>query len=88
MPMYFPDLKSVQRLAEMMTKQPDPKKKYNGLIPKDETDLSEARYQLGLYFRLVWGDTIQAIEVEEGATKENYEEVIQRGVLKQFRGRA
>lgn len=34
MPMYYPDLKSVQTTAQQMSEQPDPEKKYKGIIPR------------------------------------------------------
>lgn len=81
MPMYYPDLASVKRDAEMMAKHSDKSKRYKGLIPQTEKDLPEARKQLGTYFRIVWKDIIQAIEIEQAATKENYDEAISRGIF-------
>ena len=72
MPMYYPDLYSVKRTAEMMSKQLDESKKYNGIIPKNEEDLPETRKQLGAYMRNVWGDEIAALEIELAVTEENY----------------
>ena len=80
MPMYYPDLKSVRSLAEDMVKHQKPENKYRGIIPKTEKDLPRARKELGLYFRKVWKDEIQAIEVEQTATKGNYDEAISRGL--------
>lgn len=76
MPMYFPDLKSVQNLAHDMLKHQEPDKKYKGLIPKTEADLPQARKDLGHYLRTVWKDEIFALEVELALTKENYNEKI------------
>ena len=72
MPMYFPDLKSVQNLAKSMSKNTGDKK-YKGICPHIEKDLSEARKQLGKYFREVWKDNIQAMEVELAVNEENYD---------------
>ena len=80
MPMYYPDLQSVKRDCERMAKQTDASKRYGGIIPKNEKDLPRARFELGRYFREVWKDTIQAIEIEQSATKENYNEAIMRGM--------
>lgn len=77
MPMYYPDLKSVQMTAQAMSEQPDPAKRYRGIVPNTEAELSQARRQLGRYFREVWGDPIAAIEVEEALTSENYHEKLQ-----------
>lgn len=79
MPMYFPDLKSVQMLATTMHKH-EGDKQYKGIYPKTEKDLPEARRQIGLYLRKVWEDKIFAIEVELGVSKENYEEKISEGL--------
>lgn len=80
MPMYYPDLKSVQQCAQQMAEQPDPTKKYKGLIPTTEKELPQARIELGQYFRRVWNDVVAALEVEEAATEENYHEVLARGL--------
>ena len=80
MPMYYPDLASVKRCAEDMAKYQKPENKYKGIIPKTEKDLPRARKELGQYFRTVWGDTIAALEVEQAATKENYNMAISRGL--------
>lgn len=79
MPMYYPDLKSIQNLATIMRKNAKGKE-YHGIIPKNEKELPVARKELGRYFREVWGDEIQAIEVEQAATKENYHEAISKGL--------
>ena len=71
--MYFPDLESVKRVANLMTRNPG-EKKYNGLVPASVEDLPQARKELGRYFREVWKDEIQALEVELAVTKEDYEE--------------
>jgi hypothetical protein len=79
MPMYYPDLKSVAQTAKLMSGH-DGDKKYTGLIPKTQAELSEARRQLAAYFRNVWRDRIAAMEVEYAATKENYDEVMRKGI--------
>lgn len=73
MPMYFPDLESVRKLAEVMATYQKSENKYKGIIPKTEKDLPEARKQLGAYFRTIWKDEIQALEVELGVSEEDYE---------------
>ncbi len=84
MPMYYPDLKSVKLEAEMMSKHTG-NKKYTGIIPHNEKELPLARKSLGEYFRKVWNDEIQAIEIEEAVTKETYDskmmETISRWLL-------
>ena len=82
MPMYYPDLKSVERLAVQMADQRDPGRKYKGIIPKTEAELPEARIALGKYMREVWNDTVFAYEIEEAATEENYHKAISTGMRK------
>ncbi len=81
MPMYFPDLKSVQRLAKDMAEQSDDNKKYRGIIPQNEEELEDAREQLGEYLREVWNDNIFALEVELAVTPEDYDEKMRKHVL-------
>ena len=81
MPMYFPDLASVARIAEDMKGQPDPAKRYTGIIPTTEAELPLARRALGHYVRTVWNDSVAAIEIEQAATKENYQETVRCGIL-------
>jgi hypothetical protein len=83
MPMYFPDLQSVKRIAEMMVKNKDDKQ-YTGIIPKNEEELPQARRELGVYFRRVWKDEIQAIEIEEAVTPDNYEEKMREAIARKF----
>lgn len=85
MPMYYADLNSVKRTCVQMSEQPDPSKKYTGVIPEKEEELPEARKQLGQYFREVWNDEIAAIEVELAATRENYDQVLHAGVVPRMR---
>lgn len=73
MPMYFPDLKSVQNLAKSM-RMNEGDKKYTGIYPDTEKDLPEARKQLGKYLREIWNDKIFAMEVELAVSKEDYDE--------------
>lgn len=80
MPMYFPDLESVQQLANQMSKNVKGKE-YHGIIPKDESELSQARVELGRYMREVWSDNVAAIEIEQAVTEENYAEKMTKGVL-------
>lgn len=83
MPMYFPDLESVKRIAKMMTEHKG-EKRYKGIIPQTEKELSEARKQLGQYFRIVWKDIIQAMEIELAVTKENYHKKLGQAIQKRF----
>jgi len=71
MPMYFPDLKSVQQLALDMAKNKG-KKKYVGIHPVNEQELPYARVALGRYMREVWDSEIGALEVELALTEDNY----------------
>ena len=84
MPMYFPDLKSVQTIARMMAEHKD-NKKYKGIYPNNEEELSLARKQLGEYFRNVWKDEIQALEVELAVDETNYHKKIQEHIKKRIR---
>lgn len=79
--MYFPDLKSVKKCAEIMATHQKPEKLYKGIIPQTEEELPEARRQLGHYFRTVWKDIIQAMEVELGVSEKDYNEKISKGCL-------
>ena len=83
MPMYFPDLNSVKRIAIMMKDHPEPKK-YKGIIPQTESELPVARQMLGKYFREVWHDEVQALEIEEAVTKEDYEEKLSKAILRRL----
>ena len=69
---YFPDLKSVKLFAESMQTQRDNTQRYNGLVPKTEEELPEARKQLGAYMRTVWKDEIAALEIELALDEDNY----------------
>jgi len=77
MPMYFPDLKSVASTCKMMSEHTG-NKKYRGIIPLNDEELPLARIQLGRYFREIWGSEIEAVEVEQALTKENYDERLQK----------
>ncbi len=79
MPMYFPDLKSVQQLAKDMAAHKGAKK-YCGIRPKTEKDLPRAREALAKYMLQVWGDKVFAAEVFYAATKENYDSVVLLGM--------
>ena len=85
MPMYFPDLKSVQQLAKDMNKN-NGDKKYVGIYPKTEKELPQARQQLGKYLRDVWHDRVFAMEVELGVSEKNYDAKMQANIfLEMFR---
>lgn len=66
MPMYYPDLHSLQTCVKSMRRNKE-EKEYKGIFPEKDSDIPEARKQLGEYFRNVWGDQVGAIEVESGA---------------------
>jgi len=83
MPMYFPDLKSVQTIAKQMRNN-TPGKEYKGIIPKNESELSEARKQLGKYFRDVWKDKVQAMEIEEAVSQNDYNEKLSARIISDF----
>lgn len=83
MPMYYPDLKSVQVEAKMMMQNKPP---YTGIFPVDESELPRARKELGAYMRDVWHDEIAALEIEMAATAENYNEAILAGFVARKKG--
>ena len=83
MPMYFPDLKSVQQLVVSMRKNVG-LKKYTGIYPTTEEELLLARQQLAKYLRDVWKDEIFAMEVEFAVSKENYESRMTAGIHRQI----
>jgi len=81
--MYFPNLKSVKTTAEIMSRHTG-EKKYIGIIPQNDSDLSEARKQLGKYFRDIWKDELQALEIELSVTENNYHEKIAQHMRYRF----
>lgn len=83
MPMYFPDLESVQQLVKSMRKNTG-SKKYIGIYPETEEELYEARKQLAKYLRDVWKDEIFAMEVELEVSEENYETRMQAGIFRKM----
>ena len=83
MPMYFPDRQSVERCALAMRKNKG-WRRYKGIVPFEESQLIDARKQLAEYFRSVWGDEIQAMEIEQCVSKENYDGVMGRAVISNF----
>ncbi len=83
MPMYFPDLESVKRLAKDMSCNTG-NKKYVGIIPENEDKLSEARKQLAKYLREVWNDEIFALEVELAVDENNYDFKMQQHFRKRW----
>ena len=86
MPMYFPDLKSVQSCVNAM-RHNEGDKRYNGIYPETEEQLQQARLELARYFRIVWHDEIQAMEVELAVTEENYHEKMGDAIMLQFMSR-
>ena len=84
MPMYFPDLKSVRKLAIDMSNQSKEEKKYKGIIPGNEEQLPEARKQLAKYLRDVWDDEVFALEVELAVDENNYDEIMEQHIKNIF----
>lgn len=82
MPMYFPDLKSVQQLARSMRKN-EGEKQYIGIYPENDQDLPEARIQLGRYLREIWGDRIAALEVELAVTEKDYHQKLRDNIFRE-----
>ncbi len=83
MPMYFPDLESVQQCVRSMRRNTG-EKRYNGIYPESEEQLPEARRQLGNYFRDVWGDMVQAMEVELAVSEGDYGEKMNEDMRKRL----
>lgn len=83
MPMYYPDLESVQNCVNAMRHNKGDKR-YNGIFPESEEQLPEARSQLARYFRTVWKDEIQAMEIELAVSEDNYHEKIGGAIKLQF----
>lgn len=83
MPMYYPDLESVQDCVRAM-RHNRPPKQYNGIYPETEEQLSQARVALARYFREVWKDELQALEVELAVSKDDYHEKMEQAVKEQF----
>lgn len=84
MPMYYPDLASVKTTALAMQEHPQDSKKYKGIVPETDSDLPEARKQLGKYFRDIWKDEIAALEIELAVTRESYQDKLTECILKRF----
>ena len=83
MPMYFPDLQSVQKIARMMMEHKE-NKKYKGIYPNNEEELPIARKQLGTYFREIWHDEIEALEIELALDETNYDKKLSDHIRKGF----
>ncbi len=86
MPMYFPDLKSVQGCVEDM-RQNKGDKRYNGIYPENESQLPQARKELAKYFREVWKDEIQAMEIELAVNEEDYDSKMKEAIADSFNKR-
>jgi len=82
MPMYFPDLDSVKKCAEMMQKHSKP---YTWIIPDSNENLPQARIELWKYFREVWQDKIQAMEIEQWVTEENYYQELEKWIAEEMK---
>ncbi len=81
MPMYFPDLASVQNLVKSMQKNKGDKQ-YKGVVPTTELELPEARKSLAKYMREIWKDDIFAFEIEMAVSEEDYDEKMREYVKK------
>lgn len=86
MPAYFPDLKSIKKLAEDMSTIQKPENLYKGLIPKNENELPEARKQLAKYMRDIWDDEVAAMQIELAVSEENYHEKMRDAVKLKMMG--
>lgn len=86
MPMYFPDLKSVQQCVKAMRMNKG-EKRYDGAYPESADQLPEARAALAKYFREIWQDEIQALEIELGVSEEDYGDKMREAVYKQLTGK-
>lgn len=83
MPSYFPDLKSVKQIAERMQGHAGDKK-YKGIVPQTEDELSKGRIELGKYMRETWNDNLIALEIELAVTKNNYHQKLRRHMRNNF----
>jgi len=83
MPMYYPDLVSVQHCVNAMRHNKGDKQ-FKGIYPKTEAEVPQARRELAQYFREIWNDEIQALEVELAVSEENYDELISRAIREQI----
>lgn len=83
MPMYFPDLESVQGCVISMRGNKGVKQ-YRGIYPKNKEQLPQARKELAAYFRTIWNDEIQAMEIELAVSEENYDQLMVQAVGKRF----
>ncbi len=68
MPRWYPDLESIQQCIEVV-RQNEGDKRYNGIYPDNEAQLPRARKELAAYFREVWDDPVQAMEVASPYTQ-------------------
>ncbi len=85
MPMNFPDLKSVQSCVESMRMNKGDKK-YNGIYPETVEQLPEARTALAKYFREIWEDEVQAMEIELAVTEDNYHDQMRDAIRLRIMG--
>ncbi len=83
MPMYYPDLESVQSCVKAM-RHSKGDKQYKGIYPETEAEVPQARKELAKYFRDVWNDELQAMEVELAVSEENYGELMSEAIRKQM----
>jgi hypothetical protein len=83
MPMYFPDLKSVEKLAEDMSRNKN-EKQYKGIVPKTEEELPQARKELAKYMREIWQDEIFALEIELAVSEKDYHEKMSTHIRNNF----
>lgn len=83
MPMYFPDLESIQSCVKSM-RQNKGDKRYDGIYPENDEQLPEARKQLAKYFRDIWEDELQAMEIELAVTEDDYEKKMSDAIMHSF----
>ena len=82
MSMYYPDLASLQGCVKDM-RMNKAFKKYTGIYPETDGDIPEARKQLAAYFRNVWGDEINAMEIEiVAANREEHDKKLAKAIGK------
>ena len=83
MPMYYPDLASVQHCVKAMRHNKGDKQ-FKGIYPETEAEVPQARKELAQYFREIWDDELQALEVELAVSEENYEVRMRDAIRKQM----
>ncbi len=75
--MYFPDLKSIRKMATDMACNTKP---YKGIIPTNEEELPLARKQLAKYVRDERKAEVLAMEIELAVSESDYKEKMLQGL--------